>query len=474
MAFARGFAIGAQVGQGRARSRLDRERFELEKATKEAIMKANEDNASLLKVFTDQSQAEQESKLKISQFVQPLADIVSKKPGPQRSGEVEVLAQSLQQEGITLSPIVRNILEKEKSEIASPMMKQIQRDLGQDPTASLEKYGPILESDLQATKFLNETSKVAQTAQLEGKPKPNLEKRRLAEIQILQSKNQQARRALSNVRNIGGAAEPTRRFFNNIINQNNTRLRALQEVTESEVGTGVIGETRKILRPKVTAQELGQVGDVRIRKGGTEADIRLTRAQKGKRVIDVQDAEIALRDMFGEAENITNIITEGGGAGAAASVFKSLDATVGFTEKMINFIGIDDKTTGNLKVESFFPKLRKQGVLDQRAKNSILAFAKMIAVSEGDTGKGLSDRDLALILNRVGDTSSKEQLIASIDEEIQRAKRRFLNKFKVITGQDFSGELPETKQAKTPETFNDLESIQNEIDRIEKLLEKNG
>lgn len=235
--FGEGLQIGSNFIGGVQDRRQKREEFELRKAKQEAINAANEQAQKVMQQIAEAQQAEQQDKAAAFQAVQPLPDIVGRKPGPQRMGDVEVYAEKLKAQGVELSPIARRILEKEPSETALPMARQVQQQVTDDPQPSFKKYGEMLQSNEQSSQLFNFASKAAKQQQLVGRKKPDPERKRKAEIEILKSQNKRLQQSMASLPSIGGAAPIARNQINLMITRNQFNIDRLQK-TEVVKGVG--------------------------------------------------------------------------------------------------------------------------------------------------------------------------------------------------------------------------------------------
>lgn len=188
----------------------------------------------------------------------------------------------------------------------------------------------------------------------------------------------------------------------------------------------------------------------------------------------LRDAEIAYLDMVGEIENIRNITSKGAKGGALGDITRNAANAKAFVSNILPSLGITDETSGSMDLDKYFPTLSKNGVLDQSLSNSILSLAFMVAASEGQTGKALSDKDMDRVLKRIGDSSDVNQLYASMDQELARASRRLANKKKVLLGEE-----PKKEEVNPYESMSQKEleaaikdATLEELDKILEVLEK--
>lgn len=269
--FGQGFVQGSTVVGGILDRKARREdvefRREQERLKQEAINDANQQSQDVLKNVFEAMAAEEQDKAAGTDLVQPLGDIVRKKPGPIRSGDVEVFAQSLDAQGITLSPIARKVLEKEPTETALPIMKKIQSNVAEDPNPSFKKFSEILSNDLSTAQLFNESARSVQAEQTKGKRPPNPQRKRQGQIQVLQSQNKRLQQSIASLPPIGKVSPLARKQLENVIVRNQKRIDALREVKVFQ-GVGVPGTDQQVrtiainpataLDPQEPVRELGR------------------------------------------------------------------------------------------------------------------------------------------------------------------------------------------------------------------------
>lgn len=164
----------------------------------------------------------------------------------------------------------------------------------------------------------------------------------------------------------------------------------------------------------------------------------LTEAQQGKIQISLAEQATNARNFVESVNSLVGLIDEGGvaalgGAGAAArAVEGAANTAVGIAQNL----DVDTtKFTNGKGAETRFDigneVLEKNATLSADQKSLIVELAYALAAANGQTGKGVSDRDFKVNLEQLGAAAgSPEGFKKVLKSNVERIDRKLKNEFK--------------------------------------------
>jgi hypothetical protein len=149
-----------------------------------------------------------------------------------------------------------------------------------------------------------------------------------------------------------------------------------------------------------------------------------------------------------------------------------INTFVAGSARFINSLGAEIKAIANqfevpfdqsqLDPSTYSGTFQKLGIQSGRMQSMITALGWMRAASEGQTGQGLSNRDIERFIGEIGASASDaETFAATLVDTAGRTVRRFKTEYRVRVGEEFPGDfgLGELENILSPEVPKELSSL---------------